>query len=183
VYVVSHGWHTDLAIPAATLRGPMTRFRRVFPGMAVLVIGFGRRTFMMAPVTHLGDLLIGPFPGAGTLLAAGLTAPPDRAYPDGTMAVLPLSAGQADRLSAFVWHSFAFDRGEPRKIGDGFFPGSVFYAAATGYSGFYTCNSWTEDALHAAGLAAAPGGIVFAGQVMSRAVRRAGSACAIGATP
>ena len=183
VWVVDHGWHTDLAIPARSLRGPMTAFRQLFPGMTVLLVGFGRRTFMTAPVTNLGDLLIGPFPGDGVLLVAGLTAPPDRAYADGTEAVLPLSPDRADRLSAFLWRSFALDHGRPRRIGPGFFPGSVFFAARHGYSGFYTCNSWTEDALHQAGLAPGPAGVVLAGQVMVRVARRAAPACAIGGDP
>ncbi len=179
--MVDHGWHTDLAIPTGSLRGPMTVFRTVFPGMTVLLVGFGRRTFMTAPVTGLDDLLIGPFPGDGVLLLAGLTAPPDRAYADGTEALLPLSPDEADRLSAFLWRSFALDRqGQPRRIGPGFFPGSVFYAARPGYSGLYTCNTWTEDALHRAGVAPGPAGVVFAGQVMARIARRAGPACAIG---
>ena len=182
VYVVSHGWHTDLGIPAATLRGPMTQFRRTFPGMTVLMAGFGKRTFMMAPVTRLGDLLIGPFPGTGTLLVAGLTTTPDRAYADGTMAVLRLPPGGAERLSDFVWRTFRLDRGRPVRIGDGFFPGSVFYASGIGYSGLYTCNSWTDDALHAAGLMAGPSGVVFAGQVMARAGRVSGGVCAIPGT-
>ena len=181
VWVVDHGWHTDLAIPAGSLRGPMAAFRRTFPGMTVLLVGFGRRTFMTAPVTGLADLLIGPFPGDGVLLLAGLTASPDRAYADGTEALLRLSPGGAERLSAFLWHSFALDRDhQPRPIGPGFFPGSVFYAARSGYSGLYTCNTWTEDALHQAGVAPGPGGVVFAGQVMTRIARSAGPACAIG---
>ena len=180
VWVVDHGWHTDLAIPTGSLRGRMTGFRTVFPGMAVLLVGFGRRTFMTAPVTGLDDLLIGPFPGDGVLLLAGLTAPPDRAYADGTELLLKLSPDAADRLSDFIWRSFALDRsGQPSRIGPGFFPGSAFYAARPGYSGLYTCNTWTEDALHQAAAAPDPGGVVFAGQVMARVARSAGPACAI----
>ena len=181
VYVVSHGWHTDLGIPAAVLRGPMTRFRQTFPGMTTLMVGFGRRTVMMAPVIQLDDLLIGPFPGSGTLLVAGLTTTPDRAYGDGTMAVLRLRPGGAERLSDFVWRTFRLDGGTPLRIADGFFPGSVFYASRVGYSGLYTCNSWADDALHAAGLLAGPSGVVFAGQVMARATRLSGGSCAIAA--
>lgn len=180
VYLVEHGWHTDLAIPAHSMRGRLTLFRRIFPGMTVLLAGFGRRSFMMAPVTDIGDLLIGPFPGAGTVRIAGLTAPPDRAYGDGTMTVLQLPPGGAERLSGFIWRTLQTDHGQPVRIGAGFFPGSVFYAARTGYSGLYTCNSWTEDALHAAGLTVGPAGVLFASQVMKQALHAAGNACSIG---
>jgi len=176
VFVIDHGWHTDLAIPAAALQGRLAGFRAVFPGMRLLLVGFGRRTFMTAPVHGLADLLIGPFPGEGTLLIAGLTAPPDVAYDSGRMATLPLSADAARRLSDSVWNTLRLDpKGDPEGIGNGFFPGSRFYRSRVGYSGAYTCNSWTDDVLHRAGLMPGPAGIIFAGQVMARA----GDLCAI----
>lgn len=176
VFVIDHGWHTDLAIPADALQGRLASFRTVFPGMRLLLVGFGRRTFMTAPVHGLADLLIGPFPGDGTLLIAGLTAPPDIAYRDGRLAALPLSPEAARRLSDAVWNTLALDRrGDPVAIAAGFFPGSRFYRSRIGYSGAYTCNSWTDDVLHRAGLMPGPGGIVLAGQVMARA----GKVCVI----
>ncbi len=181
VYVIDHGWHTDLGIPAAALRGPLARFRQTFPGMSVLIVGFGRRTFMTAPVENLGDFLVGPFPGDGALLVAGLTAPPDQAYADGTVARLTLPPDGAAALSDFVWSTLRLDHGQPVVIAPGFFAGSRFYATRIGYSGLYTCNRWTGDALHAAGLLPAASGIVFAEQVMRPASRVAGGACRIDA--
>lgn len=180
IAIVSHGWHTDLAIPAGALRGNMRHFRQVFPGMTVLMVGFGKRTFMMAPVINLGDLLVGPFPGDGTLLIAGLTAPPDRAYQDGTMEIARLSPGGAERLSDFIWRSLDVQQDRPVRIAGGFFPGSIFYATRIGYSGTYTCNSWIGDALHAAGVVPTASGIVFASQVMDRVTSVIGGACTIG---
>ncbi len=180
VSVIDHGWHTDLGIPAAALRGRLASFRQVFPGMTLLMVGFGRRTFMMAPVHGLEDFLIGPFPGDGALLVAGLTVPFDQAYRDGTLVRLHLPPGGADRLSDFVWSTLRLRHGRPAMIAPGFFPGSRFYATARGYSSLYTCNSWTEDALHAAGLLPGPSGVVFAGQVMGPAARIAGGSCRIG---
>src|ERR1700740_2538547 len=62
VYLIQHGWHTDLAIPSYELRGKMAEFKKIFPDLQVLVVGFGKRTCMVGPVTTSGDLLIGPFP-------------------------------------------------------------------------------------------------------------------------
>lgn len=180
IAIVSHGWHTDLAIPAGALRGNMRQFRQVFPGMTVLMVGFGKRTFMMAPVTDLGDLLVGPFPGDGTLLIAGLTAPPDRAYSDGTMEIARLSPAGDERLSDFIWRTLDVKQGRPVRIAGGFFPGSIFYATRTGYSGLYTCNSWIGDALQTAGIVPTASGIVFASQVMNRIGPVVGGACTIG---
>ena len=61
--------------------------------------------------------------------------------------MLPLPPGGADHLSDFVWRTLQVTHGVPVRIGNGFFPGSVFYGSGTGYSGLYTCNSWAADAL------------------------------------
>jgi hypothetical protein len=183
VYLIDHGWHTDIAIPSGELRGKMTVFQRIFPGLQVLVVGFGKRTFMMAPVTTSGDLLIGPFPGDGTILAVGLKGAPAVAYDQGIEATIALPPGGAKRLSDFVWNTLKVEDGTPEKLADGFFPGSIFYATRTGYAGTYTCNTWTADALHAAGLPIDADGVVFAGQTMSRAAPLSGGLCAIKDTP
>jgi Protein of unknown function (DUF2459) len=183
VYVVKHGWHTDLAIPSDVLRGDMVVFRQIFPGVRVLVLGFGKRTFMMSPVTSIQDLVIGPLPGDGAILVTGLTAPPDQAYDDGVESVIHLPPGGAERLSDFVWRTLRVKDGMPVRLGDGFFPGSVFYATRTGYSGFFTCNTWAADGLHAAGLKMDGDGVVFSGQVMARAAPLSGALCAIKGNP
>ena len=183
VQVVDHGWHTDLALPADGLTGGLRFFRRFFPGLRVLLVGFGKRSFMTSPARGLADYLVGPLPGDAVLLVAGLTASPAQAYGDGTVATVELSASERDRLDRFVWNSFTRDaEGRPEPIGSAFFPGSVFFAATPGYSGWHTCNTWTAEALHAAGLPLSASGVVFAGQAMARAMPLArGGICRIGA--
>lgn len=178
VQVVDHGWHTDLALPADGLAGPLARFRQVFPGLRVLLVGFGRRSFMTSPARGVGDYLIGPFPGDAVLLVAGLAAAPAQAYGDGgTVATIPLTPAARDRLDRFVWDTFAHDaQGQVEPIGPAFFRGGVFYAARPGYSGANTCNTWTVAALAAAGLDVSAFGVVFAGQAMGQA-GRLGAVC------
>jgi len=182
IYVVSHGWHTDLGIPADALRGGLVRFRATFPGLRTLMVGFGRRSFMMAPIKTFGDLLVGPLPGSGAVQVTGINTSPEVAYHDGTVATLRLPSGGADRLSAFVWRSIGQDGAErPEQLGAGF-PGSVFYASPQGYSGLHTCNTWTAQALHAAGVDVSADGVVLAGQVMDRIGAQAEGVCRIAAT-
>jgi hypothetical protein len=183
VLILQHGWHTDLAIPSHVLRGRMLIFRRIFPDLQMLVVGFGKRTFMMAPVTTSGDLLIGPFPGKGAILVVGLNGPPSLAYDDGVEASVVLAPGGAERLSDFIWQTLDTQNGRPVPIRNGFFRGSVFYATRVGYAGTYTCNTWTADALHMAGVAVNPLGVVFAGQTMAQVARISGRSCAIKNTP
>jgi Protein of unknown function (DUF2459) len=183
VYVVRHGWHTDIAIPSDELRGNMTIFQRIFPGLKFLVVGFGKRTFMTAPVQTSGDLVVGPFPGDGIILATGLNAPPDVAYNDGISATLDLPPGGAERLSDFIWNTLKTDNGAPVELRPGFFPGSIFYVTQTRYAGTRTCNTWTADALQAAGLKINPAGDVFSWQTMAQAEDFSGRVCAIKGNP
>ncbi len=174
VYVVDHGWHTDIAVPSAELSGGAARFRALFPGAPALLFGFGKRTFLTARVDRWEEYLLGPFPGPGAMLVIGLAVAPDRAFPPGDVVVLPVPAGGLAALSDFLWAQFDRDRaGGPRLIARGPSPGSLFYAARERYGLWNTCNTWTAEALQRAGLAVRPDGVVFAAQAMARARRAA----------
>lgn len=176
VELISHGWHTDLGLSAAGLTGDLARFRTVFPGLRVLVVGFGRRTFMTAPVDGPGDFLVGPLPGRGALLVIGLRADPVRAYGEGEVVRLPIDRLGRARLDAFVARSFRRDRtGAPVRIGPGPYPGSLFFAATPTYSLAETCNTWTAAALKEAGLRISDRFVVFASQAIRRADRVPGA--------
>ncbi len=183
VYLMKHGWHTDLAIPSAELRGNMTIFQRIFPGVKILVFGFGKRTFMTAPVHTSGELLIGPFPGEGLLLVTALRAPPDVAYPNGILATLNLPPDGPKNLSNFLWKTLKTDHGTPIELRPGFYAGSIFYRTETRYAGSRTCNTWTADALQAAGLNINPAGDIFSWQTMSAAEHIASRTCSIKGNP
>src|SRR4051812_36465785 len=47
-WVVDQGWHTEIALRAEDLTGPLAGLRAPFPGAETLVFGFGKRSFMLA---------------------------------------------------------------------------------------------------------------------------------------
>ncbi len=170
VYVVDHGWHTDIGVPASELSGPVAVFRAIFPGAASLVFSFGKRTFITAPVDDWSEYLLGPIPGPAAFLVTGLSVMPDEAYDAAPVVILHLPAGGARALSDFLWNEFQKDRtGRPRLIDRAPFPGGLFYAATETYTLTHTCNTWAANALRTAGVPVDPDGVVFAGQVMARA--------------
>ncbi len=172
VYVVDHGWHTDVGIPARELSGGATVFRTLFPAARAFVFGFGKRSFFTAKVETWREYLLGPFPGPGAILVTDLSVMPDAAYGPAATITLHLPQGGARALSVFLWRALAKDQaGGPRLIATGPYRGSRFYAAAATYTLGYTCNTWSADALRAAGTSVRPGGVIFAGQVMRRARR------------
>ncbi len=170
VYIVDHGWHTDIGIPASELSGPAASFRAIYPGVASLVFSYGKRTFLTAPADDWSEYLLGPVPGPGAILVTGLSVMPDQAYDAASVVVLRLPAGGAQALSNYLWAGLRKDRaGKPLLIDPAPFPGGVFYAATDTYTLTHTCNTWAVDALRAAGAPVDPTGVVFAGQAMARA--------------
>ena len=170
VYILLHEWHTEISVPAARITGGLTRFRSIFPDAAYFSFGFGERLYFQKPHTNFVDMVEAVIPGPGTILATALAAPPDQEYHDVQMVKLQLTQAQLDRLADYLWDSFEkTPDGRLDKLGDGKFPGYVFYGAAPTYSGFFTCNTWTMEALDKAGLDAGASGTLFASQVMDRA--------------
>ena len=166
VSLVTHGWHTDIALPAAEASGPLARFRTVFPGAQTLVFGYGKRTFMIAPAHTLGEWIIGPFPGPAAIEVSAVDTDAATAYGASHVQTLPLPAGGAARLSGFLWAALAkTPSGAPVFVASGNWPGSLFYAASQGYALTHTCNRWTAEALAAGGLPVNPQGIVFSGSL------------------
>ena len=172
VSLLTHGWHTDIAVPARELSGPLTRFESLFPGARSLVFGYGKRTFMIAPVHSLGEWLIGPFPGPAALEVSAINTTPATAYGPRHTITLPLPPGGAARLSAYLWRAFAKNKaGHPIYIAQGNFPGSLFFEAEQRYGLLHTCNTWSAEALAAAGLPVRPAGMIFSAPLDDAAAR------------
>jgi len=178
IFVVARKWHTDLGLPAAELSSPaLAPLRETFPGARYFLFGFGERTYFTSPNPSVGEAVLALLvPGPGAVLVTGLRVPPTEAFGATQAVPLPVSRAGIDRLEAFLARSLGADEeggDAPRRIGDGPYPGSVFYAAATTYSALYTCNTWTAEGLALAGTGVRAEGVLFASQVMEQAHRRA----------
>lgn len=172
VFVIDRGWHTDIGLPVDELRGPLLVFQHSFPGVRVLVFGFGARGYLLSRRPGFGDMLAALLPAPGAILVTALRAPPAAAFGAGHVVALRVSRDGFGRIAGFVWRALERDgRGAPRLLANGPYPGSAFYASADIYDAFRTCNTWTAEALRAGGLPIGTTGIVFAGQVMDEARR------------
>jgi uncharacterized protein (TIGR02117 family) len=170
IYILLHEWHTEISVPTAPLTGGLTRFRSIFPAAAYLSFGFGERLYFQKDKTNAVDMVQAIMPGPGTVLTTAIAGPPSEVYHDVEMVPIRVTQAQLDRLADFLWDSFEkTPDGRLNRLGDGKFPGYVFYGAAPTYSGFYTCNTWTMEGLDKAGLDAGAPGVLFAYQVMNRA--------------
>lgn len=166
LYVLRRGRHTDLVIPAMRLSDPLAAVEADFNGADWYVFGFGDRQYVLATHQNLWHTVLAPLPGAGLVLVTGLHDTPERVYGAEHLAPLQVTSQQLEAVERFVWESLRQDApGTVRPFMPGKLPGNVYYASTHTYWGFYTCNTWTADALHQAGLPVRSGGVLFAGQV------------------
>jgi len=170
LHVLALGWHTEVVLPVRG-GGPLAAVERAHPGARHLAFGFGLRDFFTAAAPDLGDYLLGLMPGPAAVLAVPLPVAPDVAMPAAESVALRVTPAGLDGAARFVRDHIAVDAatGAPVSIGPAPWRGGVFYASPVRYALTYTCNTWTADALAAAGLPVSADGVVFAGQMMERA--------------
>ena len=170
IYVVARGWHTDIGLPVDAVTGPLASLERDFPGVRFMVFGFGERNYLMTRTVGPGDALSALFPSPSAVLMTALTAPPTEAFSDEQVVTLRLPRAGADRLAEAMWTALEkAPDGSARRLADGPYLGSAFYASTETYDGFHTCNTWTALLLRDAGLPVDPRGVLFVGQVMDQA--------------
>lgn len=170
LYLIDGGWHTEIALSRAAARDLPAPLIDAFPDARYLVFGWGARDYYMARDPGLDDALRALIPGPAVVLVIPLTTSPAEAYGAEHVVALPVSGPGLARLADYLWTDIAKEKdGTPRRAGAGPLPGSVFYASTESYDMTHTCNTWTAIALRTAGLAIDPGGVVFAGGVLSQA--------------
>ncbi|QCI69563.1 DUF2459 domain-containing protein [Phreatobacter stygius] len=167
VHVVSHGWHSGLALSrealkAAALRQGLGRLATVlerFRDFPVVEIGWGEARFYQETPTIADVQLMSALgalfrPGnAAVLHVVGLERSAPQVFRRSEILALRLSEAGLDRLARFVDQAVAPDaEGRPREIGQGLYGPSLFYAATGTFSILQVCNHWVGQALAAAGL-------------------------------
>jgi uncharacterized protein (TIGR02117 family) len=172
IWLIERGWHTDIGIEAGKAERPLADIGSAFPGVRFLVFGFGERAYLLHRQHDSGDMLAALFPNPGAILVTALRDAPDAAFPPTDVVALPLSERQFRRLTAFIAASLTGGQdGGHRRIANGPYPGSAFYASTATYSFAFTCNTWTAEGLQTAGLPIRASGVLFAGDVMDQARR------------
>ena len=142
---------------------------RDFPTARYLVFGWGAHDYYMSPNPGIGDLLRAAASGPAVMLVIPLQISPEAFFGAANVFALPAPRDGIQRLSEFLWgHLATDDGGPPRRVGAGPYRQSVFFASTGTYNLGHTCNTWTAEALRAAGLPVNATGVVFAGQVLDQ---------------
>ncbi|MBI3028018.1 MAG: DUF2459 domain-containing protein [Candidatus Rokubacteria bacterium] len=177
VYVLSHGWHTGIAVRRADVPPGLWPEHGDFAGSEFVEVGWGDRDFYQAQEGTSGlALRAAVWSRASVLHVVGFNGAVGRAFPGSDVVELGVSARGLERLSAFIEDAYARDAaGRAMPLGPGQAPVSRFYVARETYYLWRTCNTWTARVLRAAGVPITPLYAITAGNVMYQ-VRRSGGA-------
>jgi hypothetical protein len=171
LYVARRGWHIDIGMAAADLLPPLNQAATPLPGSRYVFFGFADKHYLLAKNPSGPALLSALFPGAGILLATGLTNSPAQAFGAAHVIALTVSADQLHALQSFVWRSLRTHDEVLEVYRNGPYQDSVYFLATHKYSAFHTCNTWGAEALRAAGFRVQTAAVIFAGQLWIQAQR------------
>lgn len=181
MYLVSHGWHAGLVIPAEHLNRIAPELQQRFGDVPYYEIGWGDKGFYQAQEITAGLTLQAMFWSQGAVLhVVGVPAAPARYFSGSEVIETCLTGAELDSLSAFVASSFVRDAGgQVVTLSQGIYGDSQFYDGEGRYYLLNTCNKWTAKALRSAGLDISPAFKLTSGSVMGF-LRTHGRACAGG---
>jgi uncharacterized protein (TIGR02117 family) len=145
--------------------------QRELPASAYLEVGWGDQEFYQAPKRTLGLLLKAALtPTPSVLHLVWFDQPVPTYFPASEIIEIGVTQPGFEALSRFI--AATYDRDAHAKtipLGPGLYGSSVFYRARGKYHLFNTCNTWTAQALRAAGCPTRVTGLLTAGNVMARA--------------
>lgn len=171
-HVLSHGWHTGIAVHAADLNGRLPELAKRFPRATFYEIGWGDAGFYQSPKVTTGLALQAMFHSPGTVAqVVGFAESPPRYFR--TSEVLTLSASEANYRNLLCYLEASFTRDSAGRLiprGHGLYGDSQFYAATGTYHLCNTCNKWTAKALASAGWDISPALKLTADSVMAEVV-------------
>ncbi len=167
LWVFDVGWHTGLVLSRAEMGPSLAALLRRSPRARYFVWGWGNRRYYMAaqPTSAMG--LAALFPSRSVVLVQACRHKPPLCFSQGVrLRAVTVFRGGIVRLDDYLVHSLQNGaHADLQPVAPGPYPHSEFFASGLSYDAFHTCNTWTAEALRAAGLPVSSGGVVFAGQV------------------
>ncbi len=172
LFVVNHGWHTGLIIPAKYLNKTIPELKQRFGDVAYYEIGWGDKGFYQAQEVTTKLTLQAMFWSEGVVMhVVAVPGAPNEYFGQSEVISSCLADEQIFSLTTFVSTSFAHDsQGHVVALNRGIYGNSQFYDGVGSYYLLNTCNKWTAKGLQSAGVDISPSVSLTAGSVM-RAMR------------
>jgi len=155
IYIVSHGWHTGIVLPAAAIQARLPELKSRFDGVAYLEFGWGDKGFYQAAEITTGLTLQAIFwPTESVMHVVAVNDKAPLAFPHSQSLQICMSDVEYASLLTFIENSFQHTdtSGDLVSMRHGIYGDSQFYAGVGDYYLMNTCNKWTAKALKSAGM-------------------------------
>lgn len=153
IYVVSHGWHSGIVIPAES-DSSLNFLQDYFDDPDWYEIGWGDRKFYQANETDLWLMLrAGLLPTASVLHVVALSGMPADYFRHSRIIRLEITPSGYANMTDTIAETFSQSESHEQVVFDeGLYGESRFFAADGLFHGFNNCNSWTAEMLKQAGV-------------------------------
>ncbi|MCT0230899.1 TIGR02117 family protein [Synechococcus sp. CS-1324] len=184
IFVVRHGWHTGLVIPAHDLNQAIPGLKEYYGDAAYYEVGWGDQEFYPSRNLSIGLTLQAIFRSEGAVMhVVAIPASPKTFFDSNEVISTCLTDQQVSALAAFVANSFARDQqGGIVRLMPGLYGNSRFFQGKGRFSLLHTCNNWTAKGLKSAGMKLSSTFSQTSLQVMS-AIRELRQQCALPPNP
>ncbi|MBL4826412.1 MAG: TIGR02117 family protein [Spongiibacteraceae bacterium] len=167
IYVVSHGWHTGLIVPADDLQERIPELKKRFSDTHYLELGWGDKGFYQAKEITAGLVVQAIFwPTKTVVHTVAVPSNVRRYFSNSDLKQLRLNGKEYSSLLQFISNSFYKEQGSIVELKNGIYGDSQFYRGVGDYYLMNTCNKWTAKGLKSAGVDIVPTFKLTAGSVM-----------------
>lgn len=169
VYIVNHGWHTGIIVPAEKMNIYLPPLTERFKIGQWYEFGWGDKGFYQAQEITTGLTFRAMFWSSGAVMhVVSVPTSPEAFFTGSELFSLTLTDNGLSNMLTFIANSF--ERDEQNKIiplRKGIYGDSQFYAATGRYYILNTCNKWTAKGLKSGGLNISPTLKLTSGSVMN----------------
>jgi len=162
VYVVSHGWHTGIVVPANDIQTRLPLLKDRFGDVGHLEFGWGDKGFYQAGQITVGLTLRAVFwPTESVMHVVAVPMNPVDYFSDSQVKKLCISNDALSSLNRFIVSSFyrgsdSTGEGAVSVLKKGIYGNSQFYKGVGNFYLMNTCNKWTAKGLRSAGFNISP---------------------------
>ena len=158
LYLVGHGWHTGIVIPAAAIPEHLLPVRQFYDEYTYFELSWGDEDFFKSNEFKVSTLLKAALlPSASVMHVVGFNGQVMNYFPISDVIRLSLADQNFLMLCEFISNSFDYSQqGKIEKLGPGLYGDSHFFRAHEKYYLPKTCNVWTGKALQRSGYPISP---------------------------
>ena len=169
IYVVSHGWHTGIVVPAKAIQAEVSELHERFRDSHYIEFGWGDKGFYQArEITSGLTIRAILWPTESVVHAVSVPADPSKYFSASKVEKICVSDSELASLISFLANSFYKDaNGQVLKLQSGIYGDSQFYKGVGDYYLMNTCNTWTAKGLRSIGMDVSTTFKLTAGSVMS----------------